>query len=156
MLLLKELRWPSFAPPTGRAGVALRAASGAVTLAIWSLLLLGSILRPDARGLGTHEQLGFPECGFYERTGWPCPTCGMTTSFSYLMHGDIVKAFLVQPAGAVTALAAIVMSLFLFDEALTGAPWHLRLMGMNIKLLFIIYCIMILSGWMWCCVVHVG
>jgi len=156
MLLIKDLNCSWFLPPPGHARLGMRLGAGVGVLVIWLVMALASVLRPDPRGLGTHEQLGFPECGFYERTGWPCPTCGMTTSFSYLSRGQIVKAFMVQPAGALTALALVILSLFLLDEAVTGAPWHLRLVGLNIKLLFIIYCIIILAGWMWCCVMQQG
>ncbi|MBN2210670.1 MAG: DUF2752 domain-containing protein [Sedimentisphaerales bacterium] len=155
-MLLKDLGRSRFLPPSGQARLGIRLAAGAGAMVIWSVMVLASFLQPDPRGLGTHEQLGFPECGFYERTGWPCPTCGMTTSFSYVSRGQIVKAFIVQPAGAVTALLGLILSLFLFDEAVSGVPWHLRLVGMNIKLLFIIYCVILLIGWMWCCVIHVG
>ncbi|NBO19844.1 MAG: DUF2752 domain-containing protein, partial [Proteobacteria bacterium] len=42
-------------------------------------------LTPDARGLGTHEQLGLPPCGFYLWYGLPCPSCGMTTSWPHFL-----------------------------------------------------------------------
>jgi SpoIID/LytB domain protein len=35
-------------------------------------------------------------CGFLYRTGYPCPTCYMTRSFAYLMHGRPDKAFAAQ------------------------------------------------------------
>lgn len=41
---------------------------------------------------GTHQQLGLPPCSFLEATGVPCPSCGMTTSFSYTVRGDLVNA----------------------------------------------------------------
>jgi hypothetical protein len=42
-----------------------------------ALLATARWLTPDARGLGTHEQLGLPPCGFYLWYGLPCPSCGM-------------------------------------------------------------------------------
>lgn len=44
----------------------------------------GSPLRME-----THRQLGLPPCTFYLMTEYPCPSCGMTTSFALLMHGDV-------------------------------------------------------------------
>jgi uncharacterized protein (DUF2062 family) len=50
-------------------------------------------------------------CGFKQRTGLPCPTCGMTTSVLAFSQGRIWTAFHTQPAAAflccVIAVAAI-------------------------------------------------
>ncbi|HEY1381101.1 MAG TPA: DUF2752 domain-containing protein [Gemmataceae bacterium] len=71
---------------------------------------------PDGlpRAMGTHTQLGLPECNFLRLTGLPCPSCGMTTSFALLMHGDVLSSLRVNPVGtllALTLLAAIPWSL---------------------------------------------
>jgi len=42
----------------------------------------------------------FNPCGFKQRTGWPCPGCGMTTSVLAFARGDVLTAFYVQPAAA--------------------------------------------------------
>jgi len=93
---------------------------------IWAALLLvvcGAVLglaawlRPDPRGYGTHQQLGFGKCGLLVTTGLPCPTCGMTTAFAYTVRGRLLAAFLAQPAGMVFALATI--------AAAGGALWVL-------------------------------
>ena len=69
-------------------------------------------LTPNPNGFGTHQALGLPPCGLLRSTGIPCATCGMTTSFSYAAHGDLVASFINQPAGAIlallTAMAAVV------------------------------------------------
>jgi uncharacterized protein DUF2752 len=64
----------------------------------------------EPRRMETHRQLGLPPCTFYLFTRLPCPSCGMTTSFSHLAHGDLVNSLKANPMGtllAVTALAAI-------------------------------------------------
>ena len=87
----------------------------------WMWLLIGCVLllaagiyiKPDPRGHGTHEQLGFAPCGFYLMTGYACPTCGATTAFAWMVHGRPWMAIKTQPFGALTAVAA---SGFAWDE----------------------------------------
>jgi hypothetical protein len=70
-----------------------RAAWVLIALASWPILVVAAWLRPDARGFGTHQQLGLPPCAFSAVTGVPCPGCGLTTSFAHMAHGHIVAAF---------------------------------------------------------------
>ncbi len=85
------------------------AAVFAVSLAV---LVVAFVLTPNAKGIGTHKAMGLPACGLLETTGIPCATCGMTTSFSYAAHGDLLSSFITQPAGALlallTAMAAVI------------------------------------------------
>ena len=64
-------------------------------------------LRPDRAGLGTHTELGLPPCGFYEAFHKPCPSCGMTTSFAWMLHGHPITAIQTQPAGVGVFLATL-------------------------------------------------
>jgi hypothetical protein len=54
--------------------------------------------------LETHRQLGLPPCKFYEMFGQPCPACGLTTSFSLLMHGDISGSLRANAVGTLLAV----------------------------------------------------
>lgn len=74
-------------------------------------LIVADYLTPSALGLGTHEQLGLPECGFFAVTGVPCATCGMTTSFAYATHGHLLSAIITQPAGFLVCLACAAFAL---------------------------------------------
>ncbi|MFM7290157.1 MAG: DUF2752 domain-containing protein [Planctomycetia bacterium] len=75
--------------------------------------------RPLAQG--THRQLGLPPCAMQTLTGFPCPSCGMTTSVSLVMHGDLVAASEANWAGlVVTGLAAVAIT-WLFAVA-AGVP----------------------------------
>jgi hypothetical protein len=62
---------------------------------------------PDARGFGTHEQLGMAPCGWPDAVGYPCPTCGGTTAACYLVHLSPVRAVVTQPFGAAVAAAGL-------------------------------------------------
>jgi hypothetical protein len=81
--------------------------AAAVLLACGGVIALAAWLEPDPRGYGTHQQLGFGKCGMLITTGFPCPTCGMTTAFAYTVRGRLVSAFLAQPAGFLLALATM-------------------------------------------------
>ena len=69
-----------------------------------AVLLVSWLLAPDPRGYGTHEHLHMPPCTFHTVTHIRCPFCGMTTSFSYAMHGELGKAFVAHPAGPLFVL----------------------------------------------------
>lgn len=66
----------------------------------WGVLTgIGAYLTPDKSGHGTHQQLGLPPCPsvlFFDR---PCPGCGLTTSWTALIHGHFSEAFHAHPLG---------------------------------------------------------
>jgi len=79
----------------------------------WSLFLIGGFalaysVTPDPRGFGTHQKLGLPPCSFRELFNIPCPSCGMTTSFSQLMHGNLPAALHANASGVLVALVCAV------------------------------------------------
>jgi hypothetical protein len=71
-------------------------------------LLLARGLVPSTSGFGTHRQLGLPACEFLTRTGWPCPSCGLTTSFALAAQGRWYDAAMVQPFGFVLFVSLVV------------------------------------------------
>jgi len=89
---------------------------GLILLAIGLAALLGlaRALEPNPQGRGTHQQLGLPPCTFVVLFGRPCPTCGMTTSWAYLVRGHVVAALRSNTSGALLGMLALV-----------GVPWLL-------------------------------
>ena len=74
----------------------------------------GAFLHPSTTGHGTHEQLGLPPCPSVLLFSRPCPGCGLTTSWTAFIHGDLAAAFHAHPLGpllymffTVTALMAL-------------------------------------------------
>lgn len=121
-------RW--IGPPI-RVGVRARLAAAATAVACSAVLTIAAFLTPDSRGFGTHQQLGgnaFAPCGTMLVTGYPCPTCGMTTAFAHVLHGHPIAAFIAQPAGLLLCVATIAAVIVSLRVALTGrAPgiyWH--------------------------------
>lgn len=89
-------------------------------LASLTLLLLSLRLDPDPRGLGTHEQLGLPACGYLERTGKPCLSCGMTTAFAHMAALSPRSAFVANPMGAILFVCVLVTPFWLGHALWTG------------------------------------
>ncbi len=121
----------------------------------WSLALLvpavavlglATWLTPDARGFGTHQQLGFAPCGSLVLTGYPCPTCGMTTAFSLTMHGAWLRAMWVQPGGFVLCLTTAAVALICLYAFVAGR-WPPRPRWLRMYYFFWGLLITILGGW---------
>ncbi len=71
-------------------------------LTLFAIIL--SSLEPSAAGYGTHRQLGFPACGFLTVTGYPCPSCGVTTALALSISGEWLIALVTQPFGLFLAI----------------------------------------------------
>jgi hypothetical protein len=103
---------------------------------------------------GTHQQLWLPPCTFQALTGKPCPACGMTTSFSHLVHGDPANSFRANPAGILLAAALIILILIFVVSASLGRRWvicnyekfFVRSMILTYGLMFAVWIVRMLSG----------
>jgi len=60
---------------------------------------IGAVLTPDKSGHGTHQQLHLPPCPSVLLFDRPCPGCGLTTSWTALIHGQFAYAFHAHPLG---------------------------------------------------------
>ena len=143
------------AAPTRAAPVAAAARGGLVRL--WGLLLAAACgaavvvafwLEPRAGGAGTHEQLGLPYCSFLVRTGYPCPTCGMTTSVSAAVHGRLALAWRAHPFGVVFAAGAEVGVLMGLAQLLWGRR-VLRLSSRGLFRALVAAGAGLAAGWAW-------
>lgn len=85
-----------------------------------TLLVVAFRLKPNPKGYGTHQQLGFSRCSFIEFFGIPCPSCGMTTSWSNLMNGKIIQSFRANPGGALLGICTLIISPWVLISGLTG------------------------------------
>jgi len=92
-------------------------AVGGILLA---LLVTAWCLQPSPVGLGTHRQLGLPPCTILDWFGFRCPSCGMTTSWAYMMHGRPLAALQANAGGALLAIVAAVVGPWLTISAARG------------------------------------
>lgn len=59
---------------------------------------------------GTHLQLGLPPCGFMTLTKTPCPGCGMTTAFAFVVRGEISSGLSANWVGVLIAALTIMIT----------------------------------------------
>ena len=107
---------------TGIKRVKRRGAPALLFLGAAGVLVVAASLEPDPSGLGTHEQLGLPRCGFRMAMGLPCVSCGMTTAFAHAANGNLSKAFFTQPMGAMLAVVDAIAVLVFGYAAVVGMP----------------------------------
>jgi hypothetical protein len=100
--MLTESRWLELAPVSGWA----RWSHALLLLGVLVMVGVGLYLTPDPAGHGTHQQLGLPPCTIYYLTGRPCPSCGLTTSVSAILHGQFGLAWRANPTGFLIVAAA--------------------------------------------------
>jgi hypothetical protein len=93
---------------------------GGLGLALAAMLAAALIVRPAARGYGTHQQLGLPPCTFVALFGLRCPSCGMTTAWSHLVRGQLAQAAATNAGGALLALTAMLVAPWALLSALRG------------------------------------
>lgn len=88
------------------------------------LLITAALLTPDPEGYGTHQQLDLPPCSFLVMSGGtPCPSCGMTTSWSHLVRLQVWKSIKANAGGTMLALVAVVLGPWLLISGLIG-NWY--------------------------------
>ena len=100
--------------------VGIRVIAAAILVGSLAILGIGTWLTPSTTGTGTHEELGLLPCGFLALTGYPCATCGMTTAVTHAVHGNLLTAFYVQPAGALLAIATAVAAILALYSLIGG------------------------------------
>ena len=135
-------------PLTGRLGAA------GIALATLTVMVMAVRLPPNPEGVGTHRTMGFARCEFLSRTGLPCPSCGMTTSFAWFVRGNWIASFYVQPMGFVLALLTGAVFWAAVYIAVTGRAIH-RLLG-QLPTVYLVSALMgfAIAAWAWKIFIH--
>ncbi|MBY0523915.1 MAG: DUF2752 domain-containing protein [Gemmataceae bacterium] len=95
----------------------------------------------------THRQMGLPPCTFKVMSGMPCPSCGMTTSFALLMHGDVWHSLQANSVG--TMLAVICLAIIPWSLACVVLKRPVLIVSMEQALLRIILGFLVLMVLRW-------
>jgi hypothetical protein len=111
--------------PDPRVKRGVRAGLVAVAVGLAGVFGVAAYLNPygpdgAARTMATHTQLGLPQCNMVTLTGYPCPTCGMTTSFALLVRGDVRGSLRANWVGTVLAVSWAGLLVWAVAGAVTG------------------------------------
>jgi len=132
----------------------LQALGVAVTALV--LLSIAYFLNPAEKGIGTHQQLGLPQCGWIFAADIPCPTCGMTTAWSHTVRGELPTAFITQPMGMLLAFVAFFVAVGGLVTACTGYSFQLLLYKFSPSRLFIFVITLAFLAWGFKILLHKG
>jgi len=89
-------------------------------------------------------------CGFRQRTGLPCPTCGMTTATLAFAQGRILEAFYIQPACGLLCSLLVIVAILAFIIAVFGIYFRfIERFFKEVKLRYMILALIIIiaAGW---------
>lgn len=112
----------------------------------WFVVVL-SLVHPDQRGFGTHEQLGMAACGWPMTSGVPCPTCGVTTAATWLVHLRPDKAIATHPFGALFAGFGLYLIGFALSSLLRRRPFIERLALLPYGTILVVGVALLLGSW---------
>jgi hypothetical protein len=147
---------PIFSPriEAVQVGIWGRILSLGISAACLGLMIVAVKLTPNPNGMGTHTQLGLDECQFALRTGLPCPTCGMTTSFAWFARGNLAASVYVQPMGAFLAVMTVAIFWAGVYIGLTGRSIY-RLIALGPTRYYVpLFMALAVAAWAWKIFIH--
>jgi Protein of unknown function (DUF2752) len=121
----EESQRPAAAVPV--LGIWVRGTLVGIALGLILVFTTAAFLNPytedgQARLMGTHQLMGLPPCTFYQLSGLPCPSCGMTTSFALLVRGDIMNSLRANAVGTMLAVLCLAIVPWSLASALLKRP----------------------------------
>jgi hypothetical protein len=138
---------PFFYRVVARRAVVARLIAACVVFVCAAVLGLASFLQPNPAGLGTHKQLGLPSCSAVVLSGYPCPTCGITTAFAHTVRGEFISAFAAHPGGLIFALATVVAFSVSLGVLFTGKVWTINWYRVSPARVSVLIVVVLLGGW---------
>ena len=109
--------------PNSHNVVVNRMANLAILIITIITAIIPFLLTPSAIGIGTHQQIIPVPCLFRMFIRIPCPSCGLTTSISHLLHGDILKSFVIHPLGPTFFVLLVIIIIQSIRGLIKGLAW---------------------------------
>lgn len=124
-----------------------RLAGLAVAVPCLAMLITAVTLKPRTAGYGTARNLGLPACSWITHRGYPCPTCGMTTSVALSVRGRVGAAWRAHPFGVVVTVGAVVLIVAGILQLVTGRQ---ALRKLRLGRWWVVGAVVgLLAGWGW-------
>ena len=143
-----SLRQPERTQPL-RATFGDRIGAGIIATLCLTVLSLSAWLNPSSDGHGTHKQLGLAPCMWVVAFDKPCPTCGMTTSFSHAGEGSWIQSAKTQPMGTVLVLLTTVIFWGGAAQGATGVRIHSVIQPALRPRVFFVFGTLLLGAWIY-------
>src|SRR5207245_7357675 len=103
----------------------------------------------DAQGKAlrseTHLQIGLPPCSFRYLTGIPFPSCGLTTSFSLLMHGDLGSSLRANAVGTLLAIFSLAVIPWSLASVLCRRPLFIVSLERTSTWIVVVFVVLLLT-----------
>lgn len=99
------------------------------------------------RKSGSHQSLGLPPCNFQVWTDMPCPSCGMTTSFAFLVRGDLWNSVKANWVGTGLALFCAALIPWSLASACRGRFYWVRSIEAPLAILVGVFSVLMLARW---------
>jgi len=112
-----------------------------VAILLLFVLLWAGLVDPDKGNITT--------CLFLEKTGHPCPTCGMSRSFYASFHLDLDKAFQFHILGPPLYLFLLIVFFKFSIELTAGRKIQLGLNSRYLYLLLYIFAFLLILNWLY-------
>lgn len=125
----------------------------AIVVGLVAVFMVAARLNPyDAAGrplrMASHRQLGLPPCTFYSVTGGiPCPSCGMTTSFALLMHGDLWGSLQANAVGTLLALFCLTLIPWGLVCGVWGRSYFIASLERALTVIVLVFIVLMLLRW---------
>ena len=133
-----------------------RLAALGVALACLTPLVIAALLHPSPNGFGSHTAIGLAPCQFMKHTGIPCPSCGMTTSWTWFVRGNLAASLYVQPMGTVLALMTAACFWAALYCAATGRPVYRLMRLVPSRYYFVPLLMLAIAAWGWKIYIHLN
>jgi Protein of unknown function (DUF2752) len=112
-------------------------------------LALAFSLKPDPSGMGTHQQItGFGPCTIQTLFSFPCPACGMTTSWSLFTKGQVIPALMTSASGTILAAVCVVASIWFLIVATRGKWPAVALTPLQVAILALAWLCLVTVEWL--------
>lgn len=118
-----------------------------LVVGVGAVFVLASLLEPRPAGRGTHQQLGLPSCFVEQMIGRPCPHCGLTTSFCWIVRGQWRSAWHANPSGVALAFILIYFGI-VSVQVLRYGRWLQQIrFGHQLRNVFAVWFVLSLLVW---------